>query len=154
MTNEMYEKMYNEAPYVAELGEVNMFFQATLAKVLTKLPESVSKFALERCVFTSMPMGAAGVTREAILPERAMVDPHKFYLIIVDEVLSRLHEHRGRISRGERARRSIQRLEHVFAHEIAHACMKKDAYLALPEDVEAEADRLVAEWGFVAPKEL
>ena len=36
MTNEMYEKMYNEAPYVAELGEVNMFFQATLVRIPVK----------------------------------------------------------------------------------------------------------------------
>lgn len=50
----------------------------------------------------------------------------------------------------ERIRRERRKLEHTYAHEIAHAYIM-DTYPHSGhdiEDIESDADRLASEWGF------
>lgn len=126
MDKQEYEKVYQQLPYVGIIGDADDLKRITLVKVLLQLPQSVREFALSRCLFVAMPLHVTGVTYEAFLLEQALSNPRHFYLIVI-------HDYGFK-------------KEFVIAHEIAHAYMKEQR--SYPENVEAEADKLAAEWGF------
>lgn len=104
--------------------------QLGIVKVLSKLPDNVVQFALDRCSFTSVGKVTAGM----VLPGKVGIHPSEkrsrnCWLIILDE-------------------RSTDD-ESVIAHEIAHAWLGHDRTSADDQETwEIDAANLTKEWGF------
>ncbi len=112
--------------YGGENTEMQLWIQSTL----TKLPEEVAVFAIDRCRFISIGWGVAGLT----FPGRIGVDdyesPLNVWIIVLDDNISSEH------------------VESVIAHEIAHAWLGHDRIGDIPDDCEVVAANLTKEWGF------
>lgn len=84
-------------------GGEDMEMQVWIQNTISKLPEEVAIFAIDRCRFISIGWGAAGLA----FPGRIGVDddegPLNVWIIVLDDNLSAEH------------------VESVIAHEIAHA---------------------------------
>lgn len=161
MGDATYEEMFGKIPYFG----LNEVMRMSLAQVLTHIPESVREFVLEKCVITTSaePL-LGGVVWKAQIPKRALDSPHEFWLIVLSELVwsvgsgilrgqSLKDATKGQKERWKKAtKKQNERWRHIIAHEIARAYLNHDRMnLELPEDTEAEANRLVAQWGFANP---
>lgn len=147
MSDVTYEEMFSKAPYFGQ----DMVMRATLAQVLTRVPESVREFVLGKCVITSsVEPRFGGIVWKAQVPKQALDSPHEFWLIVLSELAwSAGMDMVRRKGLKEVAKSQNERWRHIIAHEIAHAYLGHDRMNPdLPEDTEAEADRLAARWGF------
>lgn len=150
--NVSYTEMLGKAPYDCP----NIAIRMKIAKVLTRLPESVREFVLDECVFTSAPGPMFdAITRKAQVPEGALAT-HEFWLIIMPSQLLGKGEankfqramKKSKEAGKEFARRHSKWWEFVIAHEIAHAYLNHWRSNLSPLDCELEANKLASLWGF------
>jgi len=122
-----FDEAFYDAPYYGESNEI----KADLARVLMCLPERVRDFVIERCAVLSIGYYAFGITWPARIAKGRRVGLNRSWIIVVSEDLSS----------GEQ--------QGIIAHEIAHAYLGHARMSPdLPEDCEAQACKLVAQWGF------
>jgi len=166
MADELRTKLHNIVPYVGRMGGSNM--QTCLIDVLVEVPEEVSKFALERCIFSSMPPMLAGIEWHAYFSlNPALFKSKDFYMVIIAEEYAEIHRiksGRKKIDLQEKYKGNSQYVQYLGAHELAHAYMEEkklvellpwgkfktgeDAHIA----VETEVDKLATKWGFTCPE--
>ena len=121
-------QIYEEVAYYGE----NPLMQGLIAATIARLPRDVSVFALDRCRFVSVGVGASGIT----LPGRIGVHgvehrSRNCWIIVLDD------------------RVAHDQIQSMIGHEIAHAWLGHDRLGETPEDCERQAALLTGKWGFV-----
>lgn len=116
--------------HLAYYGE-NPAMQSLIAETVAHLAEEVRVFALDRCRFVSVGIGATGIT----LPGRIGVhyleqESRNCWVIVLDD------------------RVPHDQMHAMIAHEIAHAWLGHDRLGEPPEDCERQAALLAKKWGF------
>jgi hypothetical protein len=99
-----------------------------IAATLQKLPPEARAFAIDRCVFVSVGK-ILGITLPARLSDWPGAEHPEWLIILEDDVAS-------------------PELEPMIAHEIAHGLLGHDYFEQQGPNVENEAARLAASWGF------
>ena len=102
-----------------------------IALVLSRLPDRIVRFALDRCVFLSVGRTTSGM----VLPGRITVHHHERrsrnrWLVLLDE--------------------NMPNDDSIIAHEIAHAWLRHDRLSADDQQLwERDAAETAKSWGFV-----
>jgi len=120
--------IFDEIAYHGESEQT----QALLAKAVSRLPEDVAGFALERCCFVSIGGNFLGLTLPGRLGEDNEGQSANFWIIVLDDCQPR------------------DEMQATIAHEIAHAWLRHDRYGEddLTVDCEVQAAELARDWGF------
>jgi len=133
-----------DVPYFGE----NHLMAHAISIVLLNVPETVSNFAITRCIFTSQNRKTQDGSCTKLPLQARVIVPSEIWLIELSEDIPYKSSLRYR-------KYYLRYLRYLAAHELAHAYLNHDG--TDPDDKEGElvnelaADRLAQQWGFRQP---
>ncbi len=121
-----FEEIHYDLSYHGESLDIHR----QIIETILRLPEKVTKFAVENCCFISVGGAICGITLPGRIATNLRRTTRNVWIIVLSENCNEKDIHS------------------IIAHEIAHAWRKDDRLANPPEDCEIQTANLVRDWGF------